>query len=122
MSDLFIDEPIQLISYNKDGFFEITNKGFYWLNSLLNIDNIQILSIIGPKKSGKTFLLNSLMKNIKGFKYEDIKGIWMWGKPIDLDNGNKLILIDTEGIEDFDNENIKIIVNLLKCISSFIKR
>ena len=120
MSDLFIDEPIQLISYNKDGFFEITNKGFYWLNSLLNIDNIQILSIIGPKKSGKTFLLNSLMKNIKGFKYEDIKGIWIWGKPIDLDNGNKLILIDTEGIEDFDNENIKIIVNLLKCISSFI--
>ena len=120
MSDLFIDEPIQLISYNKDGFFEITNKGFYWLNSLLNIDNIQILSIIGPKKSGKTFLLNSLMKNIKGFKYEDIKGIWIWGKPIDLDNGNKLILIDTEGIEDFDNENIKIIVNLLKYISSFI--
>ena len=120
MSDLFIEEPIQLISYNKDGFFEITNKGFYWLNSLLNIDNIQILSIIGHKKSGKTFLLNSLMKNIKGFKYEDIKGIWIWGKPIDLDNGNKLILIDTEGIEDFDNENIKIIVNLLKCISSFI--
>ena len=120
MSDLFIDEPIQLISYNEDGFFEITNNGFNWLNELLNIDNIQILSIIGPKKSGKTFLLNSLMKNIKGFKYEDIKGIWVWGKPIDLDNGNKLILIDTEGIEDFDNENIKIIVNLLKYISSFI--
>ena len=120
MSDLFIDEPIQLISYNEDGFFEITNNGFNWLNELLNIDNIQILSIIGPKKSGKTFLLNSLMKNIKGFKYEDIKGIWIWGKPIDLDNGNKLILIDTEGIENFDNENIRIIVNLLKCISSFI--
>ena len=120
MSDLFIDEPIQLISYNEDGFFEITNNGFNWLNELLNIDNIQILSIIGPKKSGKTFLLNSLMKNIKGFKYEDIKGIWVWGKPIDLDNGNKLILIDTEGIENFDNENIRIIVNLLKCISSFI--
>ena len=120
MSDLFIDEPIQLISYNEDGFFEITNNGFNWLNELLNIDNIQILSIIGPKKSGKTFLLNSLMKNIKGFKYEDIKGIWVWGKPIDLDNGNKLILIDTEGIENFDNENIRIIVNLLKCISSII--
>ena len=120
MSDLFIDEPIQLISYNEDGVFEITNNGFNWLNELLCIDNIQILSIIGPKKSGKTFLLNSLMKNIKGFKYEDIKGIWIWGKPIDLDNGNKLILIDTEGIENFYNENIRIIVNLLKCISSFI--
>ena len=120
MSDLFIDEPIQLISYNEDGLFEITNIGFNWLNELLNIDNIQILSIIGPKKSGKSFLLNSLMKNIKGFKYEDIKGIWVWGKPIDLDNGNKLILIDTEGIENFYNENIRIIVNLLKCISSII--
>ena len=120
MSDLFIDEPIQLISYNEDGLFEITNIGFNWLNELLNIENIQILSIIGPKKSGKSFLLNSLMKNIKGFKYEDIKGIWVWGKPIDLDNGNKLILIDTEGIENFYNENIRIIVNLLKCISSII--
>ncbi len=120
MSDLFIDEPIQLISYNEEGLFEITNIGFNWLNELLNIDNIQILSIIGPKKSGKSFLLNSLMKNIKGFKYEDIKGIWVWGKPIDLDNGNKLILIDTEGIENFYNENIRIIVNLLKCISSII--
>ena len=120
MADLFKEEPIQLVSYNEDGFFEITNEGFDWLNSIINLENIQILSIIGPKKSGKSFILNSLMKNNKGFKYEELKGIYAWGKPIELNNGNKLILIDSEGIEDFENNNNKNIVNLLKCISNLI--
>ncbi len=116
MADLFKEEPIQLVSYNEDGFFEITSEGFDWLNSMINLENIQILSIIGPKKSGKSFILNSLMKNNKGFKYKELKGIYVWGKPIELNNGNKLILIDSEGIEDFENNNNKNIVNLLKCI------
>ncbi len=33
------------------------------------------------------------------------KGLWAWGRPITLEDGTNLILIDSEGLGSFDKDN-----------------
>ena len=102
----FTDEPIQLV-YIEDGMFEPTTQAINLLSSLKN-EKICLLSINGPINSGKTFLANSILnKSNGGFKVgEKTKGIWMWGNPITLENGTKLLIFDFQGLEKEDSENI----------------
>ena len=102
----FKDEPIQLI-YIEDGILELSTDAINLLTALKN-DKISILSINGPLSSGKSFLANSIInKSSSGFKTgEKTKGVWMWGNPITLENGTKLLVLDFQGLEKDDAENI----------------
>uniref|UniRef100_A0A0E0DS11 GB1/RHD3-type G domain-containing protein n=1 Tax=Oryza meridionalis TaxID=40149 RepID=A0A0E0DS11_9ORYZ len=64
---------------------------------------IAAVAVIGPYRSGKSFLLNQLLSLTCN------KGIWVWGTPIELDvNGSKVsvLYLDTEGFESIGKSNV----------------
>ncbi|KAM0840718.1 hypothetical protein ACQ4PT_059486 [Festuca glaucescens] len=64
---------------------------------------IAAVSVIGPYRSGKSFLLNQLLS------LSCDKGIWIWGTPVELDvDGSKVsvIYLDTEGFESIGKSNV----------------
>ena len=102
----FKEEPIQLVSV-KDGILETTAEAINILTYLKN-SKIKILSINGPLGSGKSTLANNLINKAEsGFKVgEKMEGIWIWGKPISLNDDTKLLILDCQGINNIkDNED-----------------
>ena len=102
----FKEEPIQLVSI-KDGILETTAEAINVLTGLKNTKLI-ILSINGPLGSGKSTLANNLInKNENGFKAgEKTEGIWIWGKPIVIDDGIRLLILDCQGINNNNKDDI----------------
>ena len=102
----FKDEPIQLV-YIEDGMIEPTTDAINMLTALKD-QKISVLSINGPLSSGKSSLANKILnKNMTGFKSgEKTQGIWIWGNPIKLENGTKLLVLDFQGLNKDDDENI----------------
>ena len=102
----FKDEPVQLV-YIDDGLLEPTTDAINLLTALRD-EKLSILSVNGPLSSGKSTLANTIInKSSTGFKCgEKTQGIWMWGSPITLDNGNKLLVLDFQGLNKDDAENI----------------
>ena len=100
----FKEEPIQLVSI-KDGILETTVEAINILTGLKN-SKLIILSINGPVGSGKSTLANHLInKKESGFKIgEKMEGIWIWGKPIELSDDIKLLILDCQGINN-DNKD-----------------
>jgi len=109
----FKEEPIQLVSF-KDDILETTAEAINILTGLKN-SKLIILSINGPINSGKSTLANNLInKKESGFKIgEKMEGIWIWGKPIDLDNDIKLLILDSQGINNDNKDTINNINNKL---------
>ncbi|CAL5066787.1 unnamed protein product [Urochloa decumbens] len=77
---------------------------------------IAAVSVIGPYRSGKSFLLNQLLTLScdKGFgvghmRDTKTKGIWVWGSPIELDIDGSIVSVlylDTEGFESVGKSNV----------------
>ncbi|XP_024313283.1 guanylate-binding protein 5 isoform X7 [Brachypodium distachyon] len=77
---------------------------------------IAAVSVIGPYRSGKSFLLNQLLSLScnKGFgvghmRDTKTKGIWVWGTPVEIDvDGSKVsvLYLDTEGFESIGKSNV----------------
>ena len=69
---------------------------------------VSIISVAGAYRTGKSFLLNTMLLNCKhGFAVgptinPKTKGIWIWGKPLTCKtNKNELvnvIVMDSEGL------------------------
>ncbi|KAK2401673.1 guanylate-binding protein [Trifolium repens] len=87
------------------------------LEAIQRITNpIASVAVIGPHRSGKSFLLNQLLSLscYEGFgvgHMRDVKtkGIWVWGTPIEVDiNGvrTSVIYLDTEGFESVGKSNV----------------
>jgi hypothetical protein len=70
---------------------------------------LAILAITGPYRSGKSFLANLLMNQMSGFKTGSTvnactRGLWIWGRPIPLENGSNLIIMDSEGLGSVEKD------------------
>ncbi|RLN15455.1 guanylate-binding protein 4-like isoform X1 [Panicum miliaceum] len=87
------------------------------LDAIRRIENpIAIVGVIGPYRSGKSFLLNQLLSLScdKGFgvghmRDTKTKGIWIWGTPVEMDvDGSKVsvLYLDTEGFESIGKSNV----------------
>ena len=101
-SNSFKNEPMQLLNVNENGLIDITTEATDYLNSLKK-EKLCILSIIGPRNSGKSKLLNSFLKiDNNGFNINETKGLWIWGKPLDLENNKKLLILDCQALENDD--------------------
>ena len=102
----FKEEPVQLL-YIEDNLLEPTTEAINLLTALKN-ERLCILSLNGPVSSGKSYLANSIInKSSTGFKAgEKTSGIWIWGSPIELSNGTKLLILDCQGLNKNDKENI----------------
>ena len=111
----FKEEPVQFI-YILDSMLKLTEEGINLLKALTE-QNLSILSLNGPLSSGKTFLANKIInRTSSGFKTgEKTQGVWVWGKPIDLKDGTKLLILDCQGLnkDDSDITNKLFILSIL---------
>ncbi len=101
-SNSFKNEPMQLLYVNENGLIDITTEATDYLSSLKK-EKLCIVSIIGPRNSGKSKLLNSFLKiDNNGFNINETKGLWIWGKPLELENNKKLLILDCQALENDD--------------------
>lgn len=74
---------------------------------LIESDNrpVTVITIIGPSRSGKSFLMNRLMGKNDGFPLGSTvcaktKGFWLWHGNFPGDPKRSLVLLDVEGLGD----------------------
>ncbi|KAL7151460.1 hypothetical protein ABFS83_04G032800 [Erythranthe nasuta] len=77
---------------------------------------IAAVAVIGPYRSGKSFLLNQLLSlscdegfGVGHLRDTKTKGIWVWGAPVELEiDGVKtsVFYLDTEGFESVGKSNV----------------
>ncbi|KAK4780276.1 hypothetical protein SAY87_016382 [Trapa incisa] len=77
---------------------------------------VAVVAVIGPYRSGKSFLLNQLLSlscsegfGVGHMRDTKTKGIWIWGTPVDLNiNGvrTSVFYLDTEGFESVGKSNV----------------
>ena len=98
----FTEKPLLLVTDK----FELNQDGVNFIKSLSD-KKIAIISVIGPKSSGKSFVSNQLIGRFtKGFGIGSIenrtecctKGIWIWGNPI-IHNDNYILILDAQGFQ-----------------------
>lgn len=119
-------KPIQLI-ISDNGVLSINKTALEILKNLQG--PIAICSVVGPYRTGKSYILNLLLNRPHGFVLGSelescTRGIWMWDTPIKHKNKHgefNLILLDTEGLESFDStpelDNMIFVLSML--LSSF---
>ncbi|KAL5712466.1 hypothetical protein ACHQM5_014638 [Ranunculus cassubicifolius] len=87
------------------------------LEAIERITNpISAVAVIGPYRSGKSFLLNQLLSlscyegfGVGHMRDTKTKGVWVWGTPLDIviDGVNTSVLyLDTEGFESVGKSNV----------------
>ncbi|KAJ7977320.1 Guanylate-binding family protein [Quillaja saponaria] len=87
------------------------------LEAIERITNpIAAVAVIGPYRSGKSFLLNQLLSlscyegfGVGHMRDTKTKGIWVWGTPIELDIDGvrtSVFYLDTEGFESVGKSNV----------------
>lgn len=99
---------IELIDkQNEEVEFRITDEGRQIIESINNklvapFDQISVITIAGPQRTGKSFLANRLLNRMSGFAIGPstvpcTKGIWIWSQPVLL-NDMMVVIMDTEGL------------------------
>lgn len=104
--ELICPRPISFISVSQSSM-AITTEARALLQSLTEKELV-VVGIVGKYRSGKSFLLNRLLAQSKGFDVSSsssgcTRGVWLWGSH--LSDGRVLLLLDTEGLSDPENEN-----------------
>ena len=116
-----LEKPICLMSDK----FELNKEGEDFIKSL-GTKKFSIISIIGPKSSGKSFLSNQLVgKHNNGFEIGSMqntnesytKGIWTWGIPIS-EGGKDFLILDMQGFQTEPEEQLNSSHKFLKLINS----
>lgn len=104
---------IPLIMYQEREGFKITQEGLALLNSIDK--KVGVISVAGKYRTGKSYLLNKIILNLKtqGFGVGPsinpcTKGIWIYSKPIDFKTSDgediALLILDSEGLGAFDED------------------
>ncbi|XP_029513273.1 guanylate-binding protein 1-like [Oncorhynchus nerka] len=117
-------EPVCLIENDNDGKLRVVRSA---LDILDQIDqHVVVVSVVGLYRTGKSYLMNKLAGERKGFALgatiqSKTKGIWMWCVPHPEKRDHTLVLLDTEGLGDVekgDEKNDNWIFSLAVLLSS----
>ncbi|KAM5172650.1 RING finger protein 112-like isoform 2-T2 [Mantella aurantiaca] len=122
----YLNKPCQLVSTDETRQLQLDESVVK--RCFLDIEDypVYVISVIGERRSGKSFLMNYLMRVLRNLEKKKVlnfgaeneplngfpcwpgtdkvtEGIWIWGKPFILENnGNKMavFLLDTEGTKN----------------------
>ncbi|XP_053447440.1 guanylate-binding protein 6-like isoform X1 [Nycticebus coucang] len=101
--------PLCLVE-NKNEQFSVNQKA---LKILCKISQpVVVVAIVGLYRTGKSYLLNRLARENRGFPLgstvrSETKGIWMWCMPHPSKPDHTLVLLDTEGLGDVEKGDPK---------------
>ena len=119
--------PLQLVRVDDQGNLEMCEAGERMLNQISEC--VTVIGAFGPAKSGKSSLLNLLIRNSgEGFSLNHdsprskTEGIWIWGEPVKTKE-NLIIFLDCQGlkpIEERTSTDAKIISLLFVMCSVLI--
>uniref|UniRef100_A0A8B9BL75 GB1/RHD3-type G domain-containing protein n=1 Tax=Anser brachyrhynchus TaxID=132585 RepID=A0A8B9BL75_9AVES len=103
-------EPICLIKNEKGKGLVVQPEALLLLSGITQ--PMVVVAIAGPYRSGKSYLLNRLAGQRRGFALgssvrAQTKGIWMWCMPHPCKPGHTLVLLDTEGLGDTEKGDTK---------------
>eukprot|EP00640_Fibrocapsa_japonica_P000953 CAMPEP_0113935390 /NCGR_PEP_ID=MMETSP1339-20121228/2546_1 /TAXON_ID=94617 /ORGANISM="Fibrocapsa japonica" /LENGTH=822 /DNA_ID=CAMNT_0000937531 /DNA_START=19 /DNA_END=2487 /DNA_ORIENTATION=+ /assembly_acc=CAM_ASM_000762 len=106
------DEAIPFITTTDEGEFRVEPKAVKYLESIRG--RVAIVAVAGPWRTGKSFLLNQLMVGDEDYGSAKpaepsgfvvgptinacTKGIWLWGRPLQMPGGLQVVFMDTEGL------------------------
>ncbi|KAM8789917.1 guanylate-binding protein 6-like [Rhynchonycteris naso] len=106
--------PIMLVPMclveNKNEQMSVNKKA---LKILCKISQqVVVVAIVGLYRTGKSYLMNCLAREKKGFPLgstvqSETKGIWMWCVPHPSKPNHTLVLLDTEGLGDVEKGDPK---------------
>ena len=99
---------IQLIKQDSNGNITVVKEALQIIKNLEG--NVAVCNVVGPLRTGKSYILNLLLKQNNAFELGGsvdscTRGIWMWDTPIKHKNKHgefNLILLDTEGLGSTD--------------------
>ena len=97
-------DPIQFISTGASGNeFALCDEAVAVLER--EARPVTVICIVGPYRTGKSYLLNRLMGKNNGFPLgptlqAKTKGIWIWVGDYFDDRNRAMVLLDTEGLDD----------------------
>ncbi|XP_053547064.1 guanylate-binding protein 1 isoform X2 [Bombina bombina] len=119
-----MDLPVCLIE-NQEGNKLVVNKKALQILHGIN-QPVVVVAIVGKYRTGKSYLMNKLAGQRKGFALgstveSKTKGIWMWCVPHPTMADHTLVLLDTEGLGDVqkgDSKNDAWIFSLAVLLSS----
>uniref|UniRef100_A0A4X1U565 Guanylate binding protein 1, interferon-inducible n=1 Tax=Sus scrofa TaxID=9823 RepID=A0A4X1U565_PIG len=122
-SGVHMPEPQCLIE-NINGRLVVSPKALKLLSAIKQ--PLVVVAIVGPYRTGKSYLMNKLAGKNKGFSLgstvqSHTKGIWMWCVPHPRNPDHTLVLLDTEGLGDVekgDNQNDSWLFALAVLLSS----
>lgn len=122
-SGIHMPEPLCLIE-NTEGKLLVNQEASQILSTITQ--PIDVVAIVGLYRTGKSYLMNKLAGQDKGFSVgstvrSHTKGIWMWCMPHPNKPNCTLVLLDTEGLGDVekgDKENDTQIFALALLLSS----
>ncbi|XP_062917569.1 guanylate-binding protein 1-like [Mobula hypostoma] len=107
-----MEKPLQLVC-NKDGKLQLNPEALKVLQSIE--DPMVVVAVVGAARTGKSYLMNCLAGDKKGFSMDSTvqahtKGISMWCRSLPQRPNEVLLLLDTEGLGDpekgdIDNDN-----------------
>ena len=120
-------KAIPFIEMDDQGRFSVSTEAMAVLEEQQR-KHISVVAIAGPYRSGKSFLANRFLNRMKAFEIGSTvqsctRGIWMWSKPIPLNEEVDAILLDTEGLNSTDRSfdiDIKIFALSILLSSTFV--
>ncbi|XP_060586555.1 guanylate-binding protein 1-like [Ruditapes philippinarum] len=117
-------KPVLFIYSDSDNNLKISEDVMAQISS---IDvTLNVVAVCGLYRTGKSYLMNRLAKERKGFSLgstvrSETKGIWAWCKPHPTQTEQVLLLLDTEGLGDVvkgDTEHDNKMFSLTMLLSS----
>ncbi|GMF18316.1 unnamed protein product [Phytophthora fragariaefolia] len=122
--DVAAVRPLPFVLVDDDGGFRVSPEACAVLEKVKT--RLVVVAVAGLYRTGKSFLLNLLVRHAQGVDpgasagggsdeagagfavggtvNACTKGIWMWGRPIPLDDDTSVLFLDTEGLGSVDRE------------------
>lgn len=119
-ADFKTNEPNQLLRIDQNSKIQLNRSVLEVLHSIH--EPVKVLSVIGPYRSGKSFILNRFANKQRGFGIGNstnpcTQGVWLW--PQQESEDSTTLLIDTEGLFAYNrNESFDMVLFLVTAIIS----